>query len=242
MSENRVTGLGFFQNPRTAEKVLSRLQKKGLKRSIGIQRDHYGAIKILKTEIFRSQFFAAFAAIIIFSLLAIFHPIAYSVITSIFLATLLGILIWGIYNYYHYHLDPKLVKKYTSLVVSDETLVMVQVSPKDVSSVLTIFRHVESGHPVFFLIRPTSDRALDRLNIPNLIKEPLTTEQMGEHAKELASLLKDVGYTNRFNTSPLKNLKRSEESLKRILNVLGEAELVEQTVTILQSGYWTMLM
>lgn len=238
MRENRATAIGFFQNPHTAEKVFNALQKKGFKRSIAIQRDHYGKIKIKKAVIFRPQFLFAFISIVICLILVFLYPLAYPIITWTLIGTLFGIFGWGIYNYYHYYLDPKFIKKYANLVVSDETLVLVQVLPKNVSSVLSVFRHVESGHPTSFLIRNNKDRSLNTLNPPHTVTEPLTNEQLIEHARELASSLKDVGYISKFNTSVLKNLNRSEVSLKNILGVLGEAEFVEQTVTI--SAEWLL--
>ena len=174
------TALGFYQNLKTAEEVLNKLKKAGLKRSAYIHCGHYGKISSKGN---------------------------------------------GIFN----RVDPSVLNKFKKLVIRDETLVIVQVHSEDVHRALSILRHVESGHPTSFLLRSLPDESKEKAE---LVKEPLTTEALGEHAKELADTLKEIEYKKTKDLSLLKNLHQCEKSLKEIQHVVAEAEFVEQTVTL----------
>lgn len=229
------TALGIFQNPQTAEMVLLRLRKKGLNRSASIQRDHYGTLKIQNNRIFTTpllislSFFAA-----LFILFVLFLPIS-GMALSLFALAGASFVVHIFYKYLFGRFDPTLLRQYTKLVISDETLVLVQVQPKDVSLVLSILRHVESGHPTSFLFRFT-DFTVKTQEFPELVKEPLTVEQMSEHASRLAAILKEFNYERKGVPTLLYNLKKCEDILNKIHHVLAEAELVEQTVTL--SAEW----
>ena len=125
--------------------------------------------------------------------------------------------------------DASVLNRFKKLVIRDETLVIVQVHSKDVSRALSILRHVESGHPTSFLLRTGVAESQEKAE---LIKEPLTTDALCEHAKELAGTLKEVGYKKTNDVTLLKNLRQCEKSLAVIQHVVAEAEFVEQTITL----------
>lgn len=220
--------LGFYQNLKTAETVLNKLKKAGLKRSAYIHREHYG-----KTFV-RHQGTAVTFLLLFGSLLLLFLLFLYRADLSPFLFYLLlnlgGCLFClSIGTYYFYRLSPTLLNKYKKLVISDETLVIVQINMEEVPKALSILRHVESGHPSTFLLRSELGESNEKLE---LVKDPLTTEALADHARELAATLKDVNYKKSHKVPLLKNLRHCEKSLSEIRHVVGEAEFVEQTVTL----------
>lgn len=176
------TALGFYQNLKTAEEVLTKLRNAGLKRSAIIHRGHYGKISFKGGRLFN-----------------------------------------------FYRIDSSILNRFKKLVISDETLVIVQMDSQDVSKALSILRHVESGHPTSFLLRSAPPEFKEKAE---LVKEPLTIDALNEHAKELASSLKEVAYKKSWKVPLLKNLRQCEKSLNEIRHVVSEAEFVEQTITL----------
>ena len=84
-----------------------------------------------------------------------------------------------------------MLNRFKKTVISDETLVIVQVLSKDAQKALSIIRHVESGHPTSFLLR--FDPSANKENV-EIVKEPLTADALSQHARDLAVSLKEVGY------------------------------------------------
>lgn len=238
MSSTWEMTLGFFQNPKTAENVLLKLRNKGIKRSVGIQRDHYGKVKIWNNSIFDFPFFVVIGLFFLLFSIWVFFPFKPELIQPLLIVGAIGILSWCVYRYFFERINPSLIQKYAKLVINDETLVLVQVKPKDVSESLSILRRVESGHPTSFLLRSDDNSISSIKESAQLVAEPLTTEQMNEHAIELAKSLQNVGYTRERDTVLLKTLKNCEKNLQKVRYVLAEAEFIEQTMTA--SAEWLL--
>ena len=153
--------LGFYQNLKTAEGVLRKLKKEGLNRSAYIHREHYGKIIISHGKDAVHQLLALLATFLTFLFLYFLTSIS-----PLILYTALGILstaviTWSLIEHFFYRVNPRLIHRYEKLVISDETLVIVQVKSADVPKALSILRHVESGHPTSFLLRAVDDGGLE---------------------------------------------------------------------------------
>ncbi|MBN9377761.1 MAG: protein ndvB [Chlamydiales bacterium 38-26] len=227
--------LGFYQNLKTAEGVLRKLKKEGLNRSAYIHREHYGKIIISHGKDAVHQLLALLATFLTFLFLYFLTSIS-----PLILYTALGILstaviTWSLIEHFFYRVNPRLIHRYEKLVISDETLVIVQVKSADVPKALSILRHVESGHPTSFLLRPYCSEQNEKVEI---VKEPLTMEALNEQAQALAMTLKDVEYKKNRHVPLLKNLRDCEKSLQEIRHAVAEAEFVEQTITL--SAEWLL--
>jgi cyclic beta-1,2-glucan synthetase len=130
---------------------------------------------------------------------------------------------------------PEIIKKFKRWVLRDETLIIVQLDSRDVHQVLNILRHVESGHPVSFLLRAAMDETEQLRKIP---REPLTVDLLQERAMGLAKLLQPVSVKPKRGTSLLARLRSCEKRLAVIRNNVAQAGFVEQTVTL--SADWLL--
>ncbi len=125
--------------------------------------------------------------------------------------------------------DVNWLKPFVERVIRDETLVIVRIRSTEAPLALKLLRHVESGHPLSFLLR--SPHFESRLENETLIKEPLTFEEMEASAYKLAGLLQQVSIRKTPDHPFLKRLAKSEEILTEIRHNVAEAEYVEQTIT-----------
>lgn len=223
------TALGFYQNLKTAENVLKKLRKEGLNHSVYIHRGHYGKISIKGLGFSTSQIAIFFMLSTLLFFLFYFSDVSQWILYFTLAMIFVGAVGWYLEAFYIYRVDPRQINKLKKLVISDETLVVVQVDSKDVHKALTILRHVESGHPTSFLLRPN---VFDQKESLELIKEPLTIDALSEHARLLANNLKEVEYKKSYKIPLLNNLRHSEKSLNEVRLALTEAEFVEQTITL----------
>src|SRR5262249_18012171 len=88
-------------------------------------------------------------------------------------------------------IDNETLNRFKKWVISDETLVIAQVNSHDVRKALAILRHVESGHPISFLLRSATFAPFEQ-EAEEQFKEPLTAEQMSERAQKLSHTLKNA--------------------------------------------------
>ena len=128
------------------------------------------------------------------------------------------------------------LKHFEEWVIRDETLVIVQVHAAQVPLALKILRHVESGHPLSFLLRSPAfvTCATDK---EALCKEPLTMEQAEASAHQLASALSKVGISRTRDHPFLTRLDKSERILAEIRR-RSHAGYVEQT--LISSAEWLL--
>lgn len=221
--------LGFYQNLKTADEVLYKLKQEGLKRSAYVHRNHYGVISVKGGPTGFSQLIGLMITLFVCSLLIFFINPSEEITLTIFGAIFVGILGWYLWDYYFYRIEPKILDRFKNLVISDETLVIVQSSSKDVAQALSLLRHVKSGHPTSFLLRSKTSEFSEKADI---VKEPLTMEALNDQARHLAESLKEVIYRKKRLSPLLNNLRQCERSLNQIKFIVAEAELVEQTVTL----------
>ena len=233
--------LGFYQNEKIARGVLQKLKAAGLKRSVYIHREHYGKISVkghglaLSLLISIGLLTAFFLSLILLSNLSVYLALPIFAVSG---AAIIGCCLDA---FYLSSVNSSIVNKFKRLVISDETLIIVQVHSQDVQRTLSILRHVESGHPTSFLLRSKIDpQEKDELLEVKAadFHEPLTSDALNEHARELAASLKDVGRKKSRKVLLLKNLSQCEKSLNEIRHFVAEAEFVEQTVTI--SAEWLL--
>lgn len=181
------TALGFYQNPKTAETVLKKLKKSGLKHVALIRRSHEGKLSRKKPLLYR--------------------------------------------------MDEALFEYLEEKVISDENLVVVQIEASQTPHALKILRHVESGHPISFLLRSAAFEPFE-FQESDLIKEPLSTQLLQERAKAIAYGMGDLVQNPPFEPSLLKRLDQCARSLNEIRNNVSQAEHIEQTIT--SSAEWLL--
>lgn len=229
------TALGFYQNLKTAENVLNKLRKEGFTHSIIIHRDHYGNISTKGWGRALAQPFVYNILAFVGFILSFLLNFPLSIMYPMFIGVVLVLLLWYSCVFYLYKIDTPILKKFKTLVISDETLVLVQIHSKDVPKALSILRHVESGHPTSFLLRSGSTEIKTQAEFN---KEPLTFEALVEHARQMAGALGPIDHRKLKGVPLLKNLRQCEKSLNEIRHVIEEAEFVEQTITI--SAEWLL--
>lgn len=225
--------LGFYQNPETAGAVLKRLRKAGIRRSASIRRfpdKHFSINSYSPSPLLITLSFI----IIVLWIIALFTGLPMSIIEFILLG-FIGLASWWLIDFFYLKIDPDVLNRFKELIIGDETLVIAQISPKELRQALSVLRQVESGHPTSFLLRA------EKFCLPakeEIVKEPLTLEEMDKKATELALSLKHVGHKTLYKRSLLKALRESEHILKEIRENVGESKFVEQTVTT--SAEWLL--
>jgi cellobiose phosphorylase len=135
-----------------------------------------------------------------------------------------------------YRMDPKLIACLRQTVVRDETLVVAILQSNQIAEGLEILREVETGHPVSFLLRGELSSTLDRHEV--FRREPLTQEQLVEHASNFAADLGPIYWKKTQSSLLLDRLRNSAEALAKIRKNVAEAEELEQTITI--SAEWLL--
>lgn len=227
------TVLGFYQNPQTAESVCHRYKKAGLKRIASIQRNNEGVITV-QTYVPPASLIIVSATLLIIGLISLLASLP-SIVTILASIGFLAFLGWWLFDLYYYKIDQAVIARFKNVLIGEETLVIAQITSLDVRQALAIFREVESGHPVSFLLRQ------DSFDIPGkeeIAKEPLTLEEMGEKAAALAMTLRKVGRISTCKPTLLMTLHNSEMVLREIRHNVGESEFVEQTITT--SAEWLL--
>lgn len=227
--------IGFYQNRKVADQVLNNLKKEGLKRSGYIHRDHYGQISVRGQPKGILQLYSFFVITVPLLLILLFIQVPPLKIFTLFALLVMGTIAWYLHDYYLYSINSSVLNKFKKLVISDETLVLVQIDPEDVPKALSILRHVKSGHPTSFLLRA---EMLERSQKPDLVREPLTIDALIEQARKAAIDFKEVSYVKSSKPHLLNGLRQCENSLNEIKYILAEAEIVEQTITL--SAEWLL--
>jgi hypothetical protein len=229
--------LGFYQELSTAQWVISELKQHNFSHFASIHRKRDNSIQI-------NRFFPS-AALLISStgiitsaclvLLKYFQIISFSWVSIFFVITAL-LAIAGIYILWGFSevIDINIVNRYKALVTVDEILVIIQLRQKDVREVLAILRQVKSGHPVTFLLRPALFEELPM----EIVSEPVTLEQIGKEAAQLAASLQQIGVKEDSNHSLLKCFQKSNEMLQLLRRDIADAEYIEQTVP--SSAEWLL--
>lgn len=134
-----------------------------------------------------------------------------------------------------FQIPQKLLKRFERWVIRDETLIIVQVHASQVPQALKLLRHVESGHPLSFLLRKPV-YTIDEKEKESIISEPLTLEQSEQSASQLAAALQNVSSSFKDPFHLLERLRQNEKTLMHIGQHVAEAEFVEQTIT--SSAEW----
>lgn len=224
--------LGFYQNFKTAESVLKKFQKAGLRRAALVHRNHSKKYTIKAYKMPARLQMGTIAAVVFFLIALTFGTLG--ILTPAVIA-IFGVLIWLALDFYFFRINPEVIRTYKSLLITDETLVVAEINSKNVRQALAILREVETGHPVSFLIRCNRFLTSDREEI---IKESLTAEEMSVKAAQLALSFKEVGMKSPHYPSLLKSLRQSEKILRDVRHNVAESEYIEQTVTL--SAEWLL--
>ena len=201
-----------------------------------IRRNHLGLIEV---KAYRPSFLIiAFMAIFCLSALILDlteHQWGF-VLLPILGIGVAGTAIWIVISLYLYRIDHETLNRFKQWIIRDEILVITEI-PKNATKALAILRHVESGHPYSYLLRPQvgGDFSEDESEMFN---EPLTLENLNEQAKVLAASLQNAAVDKEKTNFLLNSLKNSENTLNTIRLNVSEAEHVEQTITT--SAEWLL--
>jgi cyclic beta-1,2-glucan synthetase len=231
-------GLGFYQNLSTADAVLKELNRSGFRRLAYIHHTREGDLivnKVYPVHILAGAIIALLAIVALFIFSEYFGIFNFAVNSILMAITALLVIGGTCFARYFSVIDSDIVNRFKNRVVIDEVLVIVQVKTRKVGTALRILRQVESGHPVSFLLR--SDIFGEEKNV-ELTKEPLTMEQLRQHAVEVAGSLQKTVLKQTYRQPLLKRLKRSEQILQFLRHDVAEGENIEQTMTI--SAEWLL--
>lgn len=230
--------LGFYQNFSITSSVLRRLSQSGFYHSARVHHTHEGELHIdapsmkpwIQTFAILGILFSAFflASLFLFSF-------AISVIPLILLLTLVSIFLWKFG--FSWGVDQEILTRYKRWVIRDETLVLVQVERRHVSQVMKILREVETDQPISFVIKAESTYDLIS-QMERQPTEPLTIEQLKEHAAALAKSLSHIEPPKKAEYLLLNRLKKSEKILREIRQDIAESEHLEHTVAL--SAEWLL--
>lgn len=230
--------LGFYQNFSITSSVLRRLRQSGFYHSARVHHTHEGELHIdapsmkpwIQTFVILGIIFSALflASLFLFS-------IAISVIPLILLLILVSIFLWkfGL----SWGVDQEILTCYKRWVIRDETLVLVQVERRHVSQVMKILREVETDQPISFVMKAESTYDLIS-QMERQPTEPLTIEQLKEHAAALATSLSSIEPPKKREYLLLNRLKKSEKILREIRQGIAESEHLEHTVAL--SAEWLL--
>jgi len=121
----------------------------------------------------------------------------------------------------------KLTKEYTRYITKDETLILVEIKPKDASKVINILTRFESENVVTFLFETPCKNLIDKdSRLPSI---PLSTEEMAQEAITLGKEMKKETFVNTKSTSLLTELKDAEKILYDFHSELLQADKLGQT-------------
>ncbi|MBA3957039.1 MAG: protein ndvB [Parachlamydiaceae bacterium] len=228
--------LGFYQNFAIANGVLKELREQGYRRIAYLHRDSNG--KVSARRFFPYSLFLSLLSFLALSIVLFFGLNFFGLVATPWLLTTFAglLLILGVVWLFRTKVDPKLVKQSQHLLVRDEILVIVEVNGVDVRRVLDILRHVETGHPLSFLLR--SEVFAEEDKHFDLVREPMTVEQLRNHAMNLAESLPAVKKKTTHDQPLLQRLKSNKKMLQFLRHDVAQAEHIEQTIT--PSAEWLL--
>lgn len=234
--------LGFYQNISTAKIVAKDLQRNGLSRFAIIENSRQKGLKVSfsGTVPFFLQVSLCGAIALALGCILYFFPslgkaswplgaLAITTIIVYFTATL---------NLQKaYTIDPTVINKYQACVLIDEVLIILQVKPPQVKEAIALMRHVQTGHPITFLLKSViGEENEDSLTLP---AEPQMAEHAADHAIALAKKLEKT--LKKYPSSQLllfEKMKRSEKTLHLLRHDIADAEFIEQAHTL--SAEWLL--
>lgn len=117
--------------------------------------------------------------------------------------------------------------KYCRYITKDETLIQVDIRPKDASKVVNILTRFSSENVVTYLFETPCANLIDSdARLPSV---PLSTEEMSEETISLAKEMKKETFIQTKSTSLLTELKSAEKILYDFHGELLEADKLGQT-------------
>ena len=137
-----------------------------------------------------------------------------------------------------YFLDPRveagLVEKYARRLVGEETAIIVRADSPTMRRAMSLLRTEGETHPSIFAFQP--ERAVDG-GAAHEEGEPLTVQQLAEHARHLTAGHRVEAYVGRGEPI-LRQLDRCERMIDEIHRDLAEAAHLEQRMT--SSAEWIL--
>lgn len=224
------TALGSYQSHDSAKIVLKKLRRNGFRHSLSIQRTAEGYIhahildeRALLMTLVLATLIGLLSFALPLSMLGVLTP----------LLIILPFVLWACYFVWIYRTNSKLLQRYKCMVIRDETLIVALVREEDVLQAMALLRSVEAYYPAAFLLR--SDTMHWQAAAKEPFKEPLPLDAIQAYAAELAAAHQCVK-TQNHQPHPLQSLEKSISILKNIIHRLGEAQHIEQNVTL--SANW----
>ncbi|CCB86235.1 protein ndvB [Parachlamydia acanthamoebae UV-7] len=228
--------LAFYQNPHTASTVLKSLAREGFRRSAAIHHTKDGKFTI---QTFPPIFFylGIFVLALLFALFLFltFYTSSLFFINTLIVGVTLGVLVWK-KAYLFKGIDKQVLSHFNNCVLKNEILIISQVKPKDISVALSILRHVESGHPLSFLLQPEPKH--EQIKTLSCTLEPLSTHSLEDIAAHFAQSIGNVSTLKTHHFPLLIQLKASAQTLRNIRNNLSLIEAAEQPINT--SAEWLL--
>lgn len=238
--------LGFYQDRSAATAALRALRRRWHRRSAAIYRTQDDHILIDDYEV--PPTFGALlgglaglpvgmlVALVILPLLAhrTFDNPSLIVLVFTLFGALAGALLarllqWGI--------SGNILSRYRRWVVRNETLIVVQVRPRDMERVLETLRQVPGSVPITFAFHPENILATQPKE--ELYRRgPLPVERLSQEAGRLAASIHPLSPKAVRGKPLMGRLRHSERTLRQIHDVLADMSRIGQAVTI--SAEWLL--
>lgn len=216
--------LGFYQDPTAVGATLRSLRRKGFRRAAAIGKSPDGRVRIDNSTIAppKGALLGAGMGLILGFLLDL-PPLTMTPAT--FACAVFG---WLLAWRFDGSLDERLLIRYKRWVLAGETLLIVQVMPRDMGRVMEILRRT-GGAVATFAFQParTPDRTPDD---EPLRMDPLSPERLSSHATRIAGD-HEVGRTRRRIQPLSPRLQKDRRVLEYVRHALSVAVKVQEGLT-----------
>jgi cellobiose phosphorylase len=238
--------LGFYQERSAAVSALKELRRRWHRRSAAIYCAQDGRIYIDKYEIPPSvgALLGGLTGILVGLFVAwILLPILLQQAVQepswvLLLFTLCGAFVGAVLaRLLQWRISSAILACYKRWVVRNETLIIVQAHPRDMERVLGILRQTPGSVPITFAFHPANFLAA-KSEEELLRRGPLPVERLSQEAGRLAASIHPVSPKAIRGKSLWQRLRRAEQTLRKIHDVLADMSRIGQAVTI--SAEWLL--
>lgn len=239
---NLATLLSFFDRYEDAHEALRQVRRSGYHRVALIHKSQEGRIRVRGTTRRRWTTFGVVLGIIAggflssFSILVGSFSISLPLLLPLVLATLLmGILGWLLVRRLAPGVEDDLIDKLARWLVADESLVLLRAVPEALAWAIPILRSIREAQPSIFTLDICGE-VEDEEEILETV--PLSTTQIQERARRLASDHKIGATAVDRNGALLRRLDQSEHVIQQVCDDLAGYGRLEQSIS--PSAEWLL--
>ena len=242
-SRNRHSGtlLSFYANDRDAIETAQRLRRNRIQRAVLVHRSADGAVRKDHVTPRYAPLWGSACGLVLGIVVGYLILGLSGLLTGVlgYVALLLSSVTgacggWLMVYFLKPGVEAELVEKYARRLVGEETALIVRGDSPTMRRVVSLLRTAGETQPSIFAFHP--ERAVDGGAAPEE-GEPLTAQQLAEHARHLTVGHQVEAYVGRGEPI-LRQLDRCERVIDEIRRELAEAAHLEQRMT--SSGEWIL--